>query len=95
MKSNANTDDFVGFYDFEIEKAERNLNIFLDRSNISEEDADNNKKNFVKFFNQHDERRGTDILSAFPELAVFLGKPTAKQKPVKVLPKVRSVFDLR
>ena len=95
MKGNANTDDFVGFYDFEIEKAERNLNIFLDRSNISEEDADNNKKNFVKFFNQHDERRGTDILSTFPELAVFLGKPTAKQKPVKVLPKVRSVFDLR
>jgi hypothetical protein len=65
MKANANVDNFVGFYDFEIEKVERNLAFLRDRSSSVEMD----RKNLVKFFSQHDERRNTDFCKTFPELA--------------------------
>jgi organic radical activating enzyme len=65
MKANANVDDFAGFYDFEIEKVERNLAFLRDRNGSVESD----RKNLVKFFSQHDERRNTDFCKTFPELA--------------------------
>jgi organic radical activating enzyme len=68
MKLNSNVDDFVGFYDFEIAKAERNLQIFLDRSHSTEEKIKIDRKNFVDYFSQHDQRRGTSFTKTFPEL---------------------------
>ena len=68
MKENIDTDNFVGFYDFEIEKAERNLKIFLDRSTISTEEVKTNELNFVKYLDQHDFRRNTSFRNTFPEL---------------------------
>lgn len=67
MKDNSNTEDFVGFYDFEIEKAERNLNLFND----SIIDQAVNRINFYKYIVQHDDRRGTDFVKTFPELQDF------------------------
>jgi len=59
--------DFAGFYDFEIEKAERNLVFLKQRSTNAI-----NKENFMEFFKQHDQRRGTDLLKTFPEFKDYL-----------------------
>jgi organic radical activating enzyme len=63
MEANTDTDDFVGFYDFEIEKVKRNL-AFLQESIPSAVD----RKNLVQYFKQHDQRRNTDFVKTFPEL---------------------------
>ena len=62
MKDNSNVDNFVGFYDFEIEKAERNLVFLKQRASDTV-----NKENFISFFKQHDSRRNTNFLETFPE----------------------------
>ena len=67
MKANANTDNFIGFYDFEIEKAERNLAALQARNLSSPEALDRNRRNLVKYFDQHDKRRETNFLETFPE----------------------------
>ena len=67
-KGKGTVNNFVGFYDFEIEKAERNLKIFLDRSTISTEEVKTNELNFVKYLDQHDFRRNTSFRNTFPEL---------------------------
>ena len=66
MEENTDTDNFVGFYDFEIDKVKRNLEWMRARNN-SKEATTIARKNFVKFFKQHDERRGTDLVETFPE----------------------------
>lgn len=66
MEENTDTDNFVGFYDFEIDKVKRNLEWMRARNN-SKEATTIARKNFVKFFKQHDERRGTDLVGTFPE----------------------------
>jgi hypothetical protein len=63
MKENPVDDNFIGFYDFEIEKMERNLAFMKER-----ECDPIAKTNFIKFFRQHDKRRGTNLLETFPEL---------------------------
>jgi hypothetical protein len=62
MILNNDVSNFAGFYDFEIEKAERNLVFLKQRS-----DNAINKENFIEFFKQHDLRRGTNFLETFPE----------------------------
>jgi len=62
MLAYQNTDNFDGFYDFEIEKVRRNLQ-YLQDSVCSDID----KQNLISYFKQHDERRNTDFLSVFPE----------------------------
>lgn len=66
MKANTDTSNFVGFYDFEIEKLERNLNV-LRKNRYAGEDAKLHRINFVKFFDQYDQRKGTDFYKTFPE----------------------------
>lgn len=63
MKSNTDVDNFVGFYDFEIDKLERNLKILKE----SRTNNEINKRNFVKFFDQYDQRKNTSFVSTFPE----------------------------
>ena len=62
MESNKEIGNFDGFYDFEIEKVKRNLTVMKERPNQSI-----NRKNFVKYFEQYDKRKGTDLLKTFPE----------------------------
>jgi hypothetical protein len=71
MKENNNTDNFVGFYDFEIAKLERNLQIMQDRVAVSKEQLQVNRKNFYTFFQQYDKRNSLSFTETFPELAEF------------------------
>jgi len=68
MEKHVDTSNFVGFYDFEIDKLKRNLNIL--KSSIASPSYNTlvERKNFVEFFKQYDERRGTDLKKTFPEL---------------------------
>jgi hypothetical protein len=74
MKLNQDVDNFVGFYDFEIEKVERNLAVMRERSGQAI-----NRKNFVEYFKQYDQRKGTDFLATFPELNSFWQELLANQ----------------
>lgn len=69
MKANSNTDNFVGFYDFEIKKAERNLAALKARHLNDPKAVERNRYNLVKYFDQHDERRETNFCKTFPEFA--------------------------
>ncbi len=59
----------IGFFDHEIKKMER---IHLVCKNAlkekPQEEIDQGRKNFIMFVSEHDRRRGTDFLSAFPEM---------------------------
>jgi hypothetical protein len=72
MKENNNVDDFVGFYDFEIAKLERNLEILKERNVLNNADIDVSRKNFVNFFTQYDQRKQSDFLKTFPEMESFV-----------------------
>ena len=68
MEEHQDTSNFVGFYDFEIEKVKRNLNLMREgREKLTEQEIETARYNFVKFFKQHDARRGTNFLKTFPE----------------------------
>lgn len=65
--------DFIGFYDFEIDKVRRNLDwIRTERDKQSPEHFGMQMRNLKMFTNQHDVRRGTDFNSIFPELTKYL-----------------------
>lgn len=66
MEENSNTDNFDGFYDFEIEKLRRNLNLM--KTGNTDTVA---KKNFYKFFDQYDQKRNKNLVQVFPELESF------------------------
>lgn len=62
MEEHAEKGDFVGFYDFEINKAKRNLDVFL-----SAERQEIDLVNFKRFFEEYDKRSGNSLLETFPE----------------------------
>lgn len=100
MKKHQDVSNYAGFYDFEIEKAERNLRILKDRSKLDEEDIERNIKNFFDYFKQHDERRGTNLLSTFPEFKKLTDVNEVIEEPlpeIKVPMKKKrlSIFDIR
>jgi organic radical activating enzyme len=71
MKANSNVDNFVGFYDFEIAKLERNLAIMRERTNLDFAKITLDKKNFVGYFDQYDSRKDLKLIDVFPELKDF------------------------
>jgi hypothetical protein len=89
--------NYVGFYDFEIEKAERNLRILQNREDLDEVVLKRNIENFFNYFDQHDERRGTDLLTTFPEFRRLASRRVKLKPTVKFVAKKKrlSVFDLR
>ena len=68
MKNHSDVSSFVGFYDFEIAKVERNLKIMSTKPT----NHDVQHKNFAKFFQQYDQKRNKSFNVAFPELISFL-----------------------
>lgn len=70
MEEHKNVDDFVGFYDFEIEKVKRNLSVMQSAKTTQSI----NQKNFIKYFEQYDQRKGTDFLATFPEFLDTVSK---------------------
>lgn len=71
MKQHTNTENFVGFYDFEIEKLERNLAFIKNRDNEHLGKLAIDRFNFGKYFEEYDNRKGTSFRETFPELAEF------------------------
>jgi Radical SAM superfamily len=58
-----------GFYEHEIMKMKRTIEWM--RSPLPEEDLARRRREFVVFFKEHDRRRGTSLVSTFPELREF------------------------
>lgn len=56
-----------GFFNFEIEKLLRIYHMIY--HNIENDDVLNNRRDFIKFVDEHDRRRGTNFLETFPEFA--------------------------
>jgi hypothetical protein len=71
MKENSNTDNLVGFYDFEIAKMERNLAFMKERYDMDPEQLAVDCYNFSQYFAEYDKRKNTSIVRTFPELAKF------------------------
>jgi sulfatase maturation enzyme AslB (radical SAM superfamily) len=71
MKANSNVDNFAGFYDFEIDKLERNLSLMRERNSLDSDKLEIDRRNFHNYFSQYDERKELDIVSTFPELKKF------------------------
>ena len=73
MRANPERGDFVGFYDFEIAKMERNLKI-MQENRFTGAELELQQQNFRQFFQQYDERKGTDFRTVFPELQNLMDK---------------------
>jgi organic radical activating enzyme len=69
MPTNVWEDSHIAFNDHEITKIKRIADWM--ESNTDEEQTIKNQKNFYRFMNAHDERRGTDFCKTFPELEEF------------------------
>lgn len=67
MRANPEQGNFVGFYDFEIDKMERNLAIMRE-NRYTGADRDLHRANFVRYFRQYDQRKGSSLQQTFPEL---------------------------
>jgi organic radical activating enzyme len=69
-KKNSNVDNYEGFYDFEIDKLERNLSIF--RNSVKDKDKQKiDRINFFKYFDQYDRRNNKEFVETFPEMEKF------------------------
>lgn len=68
MAAHPERGDFVGFYDFEIDKMRRNLTIMQEKRFAGQE-LDLQLSNFRNFFQQYDQRKGLNFSRTFPELA--------------------------
>lgn len=58
-----------GYSDVEVVKIRRIYDYFM--GDIDEEDRTHHRKDFYRFFSEHDRRRGTDFCKTYPELAEF------------------------
>jgi len=63
--------NFIGFYDFEIDKVERNLALMKEGKELDPDKLAIDRKNFFKFYDQYDKRKKTKLLNTFPELKKF------------------------
>jgi len=71
MQKNLETRDhrLKGFKDYEVAKLKRVLDQM--QQHMPKEQMKKNMVNFYRFFSEHDHRRNTDLLNAFPELQDF------------------------
>jgi hypothetical protein len=67
MEENIEQGNFVGFYDFEIDKLKRNLSI-LQENRYTGKNRERNLENFKMYIKQYDERKKLNFLKTFPEL---------------------------
>jgi len=56
---------FKGFKDYELHRLDRDI-AWMQSAQLT--DHSRNKADFYRFFNEHDRRRGTDVLKTFPEM---------------------------
>ena len=68
---NADGDFQRGFNSWEADRIKRVYNVAAAELNRPEFDTVTNRKDFVRFIDEHDRRRGTDFKKTFPELVDF------------------------
>jgi len=61
----------VGFLDYEISRMRRVKNLFQSSLDNPDKFLLSHRKDFVKFVDEHDRRRGTNFLKTFPEMTDF------------------------
>ena len=83
MKDNIDKDetDRMGFFISEIEKLQRVLTVFESKIKDGYSEKEQFRKDFVKFVDEHDRRRGTNFKNTFPELMEFYN--ACKEMPAK------------
>tara|TARA_Y100001970_G_scaffold294371_1_gene452028 strand:+ start:53803 stop:55206 length:1404 start_codon:yes stop_codon:yes gene_type:complete len=71
MKENleTNANRLHGFKDYEIQRMERDLEWW--KTGLQVQEMRRHRSDFVKFFTEHDRRRGTNFLETFPQMAEF------------------------
>ena len=81
MKDNINKDESnrMGFVISEVEKLQRVLTVFESKIKNGYPEKEQFRKDFVKFVDEHDRRRGTNFKNTFPELMEFYN--ACKQLP--------------
>lgn len=70
IEDNLDDDNKHKFSQLEYDKFSRVVK-YMETSNYPEEKIIDGRQNFVKWFNEYDRRRGTDLLETFPEMAKF------------------------
>lgn len=81
MKSNQIKDGFVGFYDYEIDKVQRDLDILVKGRREAEIEAD--KERLCDYVNELDKRRNTNFVSVFPEFKDFYNEQSKKKSRIQ------------
>jgi hypothetical protein len=72
MKNLETAEDlFHGFKDYELARLDRDIAWMRDGQKLDSEYIKRNQADFYRFFNEHDRRRGTDFLKAFPEMTAW------------------------
>ena len=71
MELNLETADnpFHGFKDYEVQRLRRDIDWMQEGAKLDPEYVVRNKADFFRFFNEHDQRRGTNFLTTFPEMS--------------------------
>jgi hypothetical protein len=64
-------DPFHGFKDYELARLDRDIAWMRDGQKLDADYVVKNKADFYRFFNEHDQRRGTDFLKTFPEMSAW------------------------
>ena len=76
-----NETDRMGFFISEIGKLQRVLTVFESKIKNGYPEKEKFRKDFVKFVDEHDRRRGTNFSNTFPELVEFYN--ACKEMPAK------------
>jgi organic radical activating enzyme len=73
MQQNIETESirFHGFKDYEIQRLDRDIAWMRNGQSMTQPDLNNKKADFYRFFNEHDQRRGTNFLKTFPEMQAW------------------------
>ena len=71
MQDNIETNEnrLHGFKDYEIQRMQRDLEWW--KTGLEVKEMRRHRSDFVKFFTEHDRRRGTNFLDTFPQMAEF------------------------
>ena len=62
---------FKGFKDYELHRLQRVIDYMQEGCKLDPEYVKIQRANFYRFFNEHDQRRGTDFVATFPEMKEF------------------------
>jgi hypothetical protein len=73
MRANLETTErpFQGFKDYEVQRLQRVVDWMREGSKLDQEYVKLQRADFFRFFNEHDKRRNTWFLNAFPEMQEF------------------------